>query len=469
VKKRIFCLALLAAGLSLPVATAAKAAPHMWVGFQDDASFRWRPDRENNLDAARDAGATIVRAWAYWPQIAPTRPANAANPFDPAYHFDDIDELVRGTQARGMEVLLTPWGTPKWANGKTPNYAPRNIRDWSNFVQALALRYSGRYPGYPAVRFWSVWNEPNLNQFLAPQFVGKKDASPAIYAKLYRAAYTAIKQANPTAEVAIGETSPRGRDKPLGSKSTQDTHSPGKFAQLLAAQRPLLKFDAWAHHPYALPQTAPVTQKVRWPNVSLSSMKRFETSIDLWFHRKSTPMWITEYGYQTKPPLSAGGVSWATQAANVRTALSIVGNDPSIQMFIWFTFRDDAGNPWKSGVVANDNSQKPSLATFTTTAKPMDGRDLILTVPTGRPAVVRFPARELAKDTAVGEPVGVTYSLYDGAQALGVHQPQLTMSRDSWLTLPLELTPVKGHTYTVIITANAHGDYIRRQLTLKTS
>ena len=31
--------------------------------------------------------------------------------------LNDLDELVRDTQKRGMEVLLLIWGTPKWANG----------------------------------------------------------------------------------------------------------------------------------------------------------------------------------------------------------------------------------------------------------------------------------------------------------------------------------------------------------------
>jgi hypothetical protein len=315
------------------------------------------------------------------------------------------------------------------------------------------------------VHFWSIWNEPNLNQFLAPQFVGKKDTSPAIYAKLYRSAYGAIKAAIPTAQVAIGETGPRGRDKPFGSSRTQDTHSPGKFAQLLAAQRPRLRFDAWAHHPYALPQTAPVTQRVKWPNVSLVAMKKFETSIDAWFHRANTPMWITEYAYQTRPPVAAG-VPPPTQASNVRTALGIVARDPRVQMFIWFTFRDDAGNPWKSGLVANDNTPKPAYPAFADMAKPLDGRDLIVSVKAGSAPVISVPARELATHTAPGEPVGVSYALYDGTKWMGIHQPQLPMGRDGWFTLPVQLVPERGHTYTVIITANAHGDYIRRQLTL---
>ena len=464
--KRNLRLVLAAALFALLSATAAQAAPHLWIGFQDDASFRWRPERVQNLADAQQTNATIVRAWVVWPQIAPNRPGNATDSFDPAYRFDDLDELVRNAQARGLEVLLSPWGTPKWANGgKTPNFAPTNVADWTNFIRALADRYSGNHPGYPSVRFWSIWNEPNLNQFLAPQFVGKKDASPAIYAKLYRAAYAQIKRAIPTAQVAVGETSPRGRDKPLGSKTTQDSHSPGKFAQLLAAQRPRLMFDAWSHHPYATSFTAPPGQLVKWPNVTLSSLPRFEKSLDTWFQRKNTPLWITEFGYQTKPP-ETRGVSLSTQASYAATVLKTVARDPRVQMFIWFTFRDDAGNPWKSGLLASDGSKKPAYGTFSDAAQPLDGRDLQLTVKAGRQPVVAFPARDLARNTAPGEGVGVTYSVFEGTKPLGVHQPLVPMGRDGWVNLPIDLTPEKGHTYTVVVSANAHGQYIRRQLTL---
>ena len=107
-------------GCLLVLAAAAPAAslayPRMPVGFQDDPSFRWREDRLTNLNSAAATGATIIRTTAYWSRVAPTRPATATDPFDPAYHFEDIDELVRNATFRGMTVLLTIWGTPGWAN-----------------------------------------------------------------------------------------------------------------------------------------------------------------------------------------------------------------------------------------------------------------------------------------------------------------------------------------------------------------
>ena len=73
----------------------------------------------------------------------------------------------------GMEVMLTIWGTPAWANGgKGQNYAPTRVADLQNFAQALASRYSGRFNGYPFVRYYTVWNESNLGQFLSPQYDG---------------------------------------------------------------------------------------------------------------------------------------------------------------------------------------------------------------------------------------------------------------------------------------------------------
>ena len=103
-----------------------------YAGELDDA-------RATLLDGARDANATITRTLVTWANVAPKRPRNAANPFDPAYRFDDLDEFVRNNQARGMEVLLTIWGTPKWANGgKKPNVLPRRLGDMTNFARAIA-------------------------------------------------------------------------------------------------------------------------------------------------------------------------------------------------------------------------------------------------------------------------------------------------------------------------------------------
>ena len=277
-------LVLVAAVLALATGSAS-AEERMWIGFHDDPVLRYGPDRLAELDAVRGANATIVRTLVEWRSIAPTRPRSAANGFDPSYRFADLDEFVRNAQERGMEVLMTIWGTPTWANGgKGPMYLPTRTADFQNFARALATRYSGRRPGYPFVRFYGIWNESNLGNFLAPQFnAAGKIVSPAAYAKLAAAGYAGIKAGSPKALVAIGETSSNGKDKRKAGAT--DSVTPGTFARLLAQANKRLKFDAWAQHPYPVPVNQGPGQKVRYPNVAFSTLGRFERDLDKWFGR----------------------------------------------------------------------------------------------------------------------------------------------------------------------------------------
>ena len=150
---RLLVLACLAAAL---VAPAASAADRMWVGFHDDPVLRFDGGRTEAMDRARGNGASVVRTLIDWSKAAPTRPTDATDPFDPAYRFDDVDEVVRNAQQRGLEVMITLWGTPSWANGgQKPQAMPSNIADFQSFARAVASRYSGRYAGYPFVRFYT--------------------------------------------------------------------------------------------------------------------------------------------------------------------------------------------------------------------------------------------------------------------------------------------------------------------------
>src|SRR5262245_52988781 len=212
--KRPVVVLLALAVVSAIAARAAPASERMWVGFHDDPSYRWVPSRVDRIERSARDGATIVRLLVQWNKVAPQRPARPTSPTDRAYRFDDIDEAVRAAQREGQEVMLTISGTPRWAGGRTPNRMPRRLGDFRNFAKAIATRYSGRLEGLPFVRFWSVWNEPNLNIFFTPQFDKRgRSVSPRNYAKLYAAGYAGIKAGNRLAHVAIGETSPRGRDR----------------------------------------------------------------------------------------------------------------------------------------------------------------------------------------------------------------------------------------------------------------
>ena len=462
------CLLVLAAAIP----AAAVAAPRMPVGFQDDPSFRWRDDAKQNFVNATQTDATIIRTTAYWSRIAPSRPANATNPLDPGYHFEDLDQLVLNATRNDMTVLITIWGTPGWANGgQAENRAPTNMVDLQNFAQALAARYSGRYTallGIPVyVGYFSVWNEPNLSEFLAPAYTNGKPSSPAVYAKMAAAAIAGIKAANPKAMVGVGETSPRGRQKPLGSNSTQDTIAPGLFAQLVAKAAPGLKFDAWAHHPYSGLGQGP-NVKVAFPNVNLPQIPTFEKKLQQWFHRKFVKIWITEYGFETKPG-EPKGVTLAQQATYVKQTMAQVGNDPYVFMFIWFIFRDDPTSTWQSGLENFDNSRKPAFGTFTAGARALDIRSPVvyITAKKSNP-VIRVPVWDLLWRDGPGAVLGSTVKVFYKKRNLSVSQPQVTMGVDGYVSVPIPLKkPPKNTAYTVSMQFNdKNGNQVFRSATL---
>ena len=251
--KRLFVL-LAAVLVTAALASTAAANERMWMGFHDDPVLRYEGDRQNMLTlTAQPNGATMIRTLVVWQRIAPTQPAVPSDPFDPAYKWDDLDELVRNAQVRGQEVLMTIWGTPGWANGnKKPSFLPTSLANFTGFTQALASRYSGRYPGLPFVGFYGIWNESNLGSFLQPQFnASGKIVSPANYARLAAAGIVGLKAGNRRALVSIGETSSNGRDKKRAGLT--DSVAPATFAKGVATANKRLKFDAWAQHPYPFP------------------------------------------------------------------------------------------------------------------------------------------------------------------------------------------------------------------------
>jgi hypothetical protein len=463
-------VATLAALAALAAVPTASGGERMWVGFHDDPSYRWVPGRLTRIERSAGDGATIVRLLVQWNLVAPRRPSSPADPFDPAYRFDDVDQAVRAAQEQGQEAMLTISGTPRWAGGGNPNRMPRQVSDFGRFARAIAARYSGRYEGFPFVRFWSVWNEPNLNLFLTPQFDARgRSVAPRNYARLYAAAYAGIKAGNSMAKVAIGETSARGRDRRVAGVS--DTHSPGRFAELVAKANPRLRFDAWAHHPYPFNPSSKPQQIVRWPNVSLASLPRLRKSLSTWFRRGSSRIWVTEYGHQTRPEDSFG-VRYATQASYIRQSLAIARKQSFVDMFIWFVYQDDQGQPWDSGLYTRGGAPKGvSPAAFRAAATPLDARNGMYTFRRGTltPLVKLFVRRYCANDN-VGTPIGMTWRIYQGGRLIAVGQQSSPLLRDCTVSARLRFRRpmARGQTYVARFELNDHnGILLDRHLTLR--
>jgi hypothetical protein len=347
----------------------------MLVGFYDDESvFGRTPWAFTHLRSLR---AGIVRITIDWASVARRRPTAPADPADPAYNWTAVDNVVVEARAKRIAVLAAIYGTPRWA-GRGKNRLPRRITDLRLFAYAAAKRYSGTYRvgteeneterTLPAVRRWLAWNEPNNPVFLSPQWkmVKRQWRSQAAYdyAKICGAVYAGVKSTRIAGQkVACGATGPRGNDAP---RSSRPSTSPLLFMTWLR-RAGLKNFDAWAHHPYygsrlEKPHTMPLSKK----GVTLANIKVMIQRLNqLW--GRSKPIWVTEYGYQTRPPDRIFGVSYATQAKYVHQALALARKTRRIDMFVWFLIRDERRlSGWQSGVVTARGARKPAYRAFQT-------------------------------------------------------------------------------------------------------
>jgi hypothetical protein len=447
--------------IALPAATA-RAAVRMPVGFYDDPSFRWAPEKEipQNLAAAQQAGASIIHVLADWATIAPTKPANPLNGNDPAYNLSDLDALVRTAPRYNLSLLITISGTPKWANGgKTPNVPPTNLTNLTTFAHMLAARYSGSKPGFAAVRRWSVWNEPNLQQFLMPTYGSNgKPAAPKEYVKIFLAAYKGIKAGDPSAIVAAGETSNQGHQAPGPGEISL---APATFAHDVAVIDPKLPLAAWAEHPYPSNRPPTATQKVAYPNVGLTNIDRFGADLQTWFH-KFVPVWVTEWAEQTKPQNPLIGVSYAQQAKDAKEALALAQASKYTQMFIWFVFRDSDPTcvvEWCSGVEQQSGKKKPAYAAFKAAAASLYGYTQV--VNPGHPFNITLDVPYMTYHDSPGTIVGATYRVYftNGRTVAALGQPRAVIARNQTITFKVNFKPQKKVNYLLTVNVNdRHGN-----------
>ena len=370
--KRIAFVAAAAAAVALVSAPSAAASRNLLTGIFDEPQTFGNPNFAFAQYAALRAEA--IRVNLYWG--GPTgvarrrRPAAAVNPADPAYDWAIYDETVKRAAEKRIRVVFSILWTPRWA-GPRQNRAPRRMIDLRNFAFAAAKRYSGSFrptedgPPLPAVRHWLAWNEPNNPIFLQPQFVrsgrGFRPYSPQIYAQMCNSIWNGVHLTGLASEkVACGVTGPRGNNT---ARQRRPSISPLFFLQGMKRYR--ARFDAYAHHPYyghrsEGPNTPPPGPRA----VTLGNIDKLIGLLTQLYGRKR--VWITEYGYQTRPPDRLFGVSFRTQARYVAMSIAKVRRHPRIDMMLWFMLKDDPRitTGWQSGFYTVGGRRKPSWNAF---------------------------------------------------------------------------------------------------------
>ena len=373
--------AIAAALVAVPSASAAKG---MLVGLYDEPQTFGNATRAFPL--MRTLRTQVVRVNLYWGSapgrtgsglaVARRRPLKPTDPNDKAYNWSLYDRTVGLAQRYRIKVLFAIYGTPGWANrGRGPNVPPTSMRDLRNFAYAAARRYSGSFrpagvdPAYaaplPAVRLWLAWNEPNNPVFLRTQYRkvrGRWVVQSAVdYAKICNAVYAGVKSTLLKAEkVGCGVTAPRGNNSP---RSSRPSVSPLAF--LRAAKRAGMKrFDAYVHHPYyGSPRETPASKPKAKTAVGLGNFNDLVKEVTRLYGKKR--LWITEYGYQTKPPDRFFGVTYKQQAAYLRQAFTLARKHPRVDMMVWFLLRDQSALAgWQSGLMTRNGARKPAFSAF---------------------------------------------------------------------------------------------------------
>jgi hypothetical protein len=325
----------------------------------------------------RDLGVSLFQMQFRWDIAAPNRPANARNPNDPAYHWPaDVQYAIGQAKANHMQVAVLVLFTPRWANGgKSPQWTPKNPKDYGNFVYAASKHF-------PTVHHWLIWGEPSRSPNFQPETpqpdsranagkpLTKAEArAPRIYASIVDAAYGELKKASSKNVVIGGNTFSWGAEgiRPVpwvqnmrfGSKNT----------------RPRL--DYYGHNPFTnrqpqLNHYKPFCGSQKAGCADFSDLNWFGKVVDKNLGRKThkhVPLFLSEFTVPTAPHDSefpfyvspSGQASWITAGFKVARTVGASG-------FGWVHLYDDAPDPYvrtsSGGLIKHTGVKKPGYFAF---------------------------------------------------------------------------------------------------------
>ena len=279
--------ALVASMVTVSPATAnAVVAPAEGYGFAQ--GYTWATG--NPADSAREIAA-VGKTSGSWVRLPLDWGIVGIGPDE--YNWGYFDSLVNAASANGLRVLGLISNTPFWARTEGaqllfPSSPPKDYGQFGAFAAAAASRYAGR------INAWEVWNEPNL-----PLFMGFADNKAVRYTGMLKAAYPAIKGANPGATVVAAGLSPlEGQDSPPG------------FLQQMYDAGAKGSFDAAAAHPYVFPGGLAADSNNGWSDV----LRMHDVMVANGDGGKK--IWLTEMGASTSD-IPGDGVSQQEQAKQI--------------------------------------------------------------------------------------------------------------------------------------------------------
>jgi hypothetical protein len=331
------------------------------AGIAGGSSILWASDAERNrlLDAIAATGARWITMDIDWNSIQGAGPNS--------WWWDATDRLVIQARARGLKIIGVLAYTPGWARPSDCPYGtnkclPASPETYAAMAKAAAQRYGSLGPNVTfrnSIRVWQVWNEPNHYPFVQPVVDAAK------YTNLLKRAYVSFKEADPTALVLAGGTSPAPDDP------NRRDMSPLTFLRKIYQYGGKGFFDAVAHHPYSFPCNP--LQAADWNAFTQTRFLRDEMVRQ---GDGAKRIWGTEHGAPTAQNTGACAqgpnvsVTEAQQAQWVRDYMRGWHHDWAAWTgpLIWFQIRDNGTNPTyfddHFGLLRRDFSPKPAYHEF---------------------------------------------------------------------------------------------------------
>jgi uncharacterized membrane protein YgcG len=348
-RSKLICV--LTVVLALSVATTAHAASGMEVAVQDDAAllFHLWGKVPNTLKLVSQLKATRIRVNVVWAYVVGNKSAKSRKvPKRIRYNWSGYDALIRKAKPKNMRLQLVLTGpAPAYATG---NHRRGPVRPKAKLFKAFASAAAKHFKG--KVDRYSIWNEPNYVGWLSPLSAG-----PGLYRGLYQAGYSAIKAADPSAQVLIGETSPFS----LRKRAT----APLKFLRGVVAGGGLVA-DGYAHHPYDF-QHSPTYRYPGKDNVTLATLDRLTATLDQLAAagRLRTPsggaldVYLTEYGFfaSGKHHLSA-----AKHAKYLVQGFTMAQANPRVREMLQYLILKPRGNLRHFDTSLTNSKFKPGTA-----------------------------------------------------------------------------------------------------------
>jgi hypothetical protein len=370
---------LVAAAVAAP---AADASSRQLLIMQDDAHVRSEPTA--TLAEFADLGADVVKVNLYWDEVAPNarrKPSGFDGSNPASYSWGSYDSAVQAILAQGLQPYISLGGhAPRWTTrgkGREGTMRP-SAKEFRLFAQAAGQHY-------PDVHIWSIWNEPNLHSWLGPQRRRGTPLSPSIYRALYLAGYRGLAATGHRDDtILLGELMPRGGDSPNKVRPLEFLREMAcldrNYRQIrgtAAKKRGCRKVGRFptsgiAYHPYTPPDGPHVPE--RRDDAAIGQLSRVRATIDALARRgklpRRLPIWITEMGYQTKPPDPFQGTPIRRAAAFMDESEWIAFRNRRVATYSQYTLQDDPPRPgpsilrwssWQAGLYFHDGKRKPYI------------------------------------------------------------------------------------------------------------